>query len=150
MKIDMRKMIDQVRKFGSLLNEEVKNKEKQNLEILGAVISTEIGNEILKQGFQRKERRRGDTYFINVFENGLNTVITTQVHFKSSDLQVFFKIQSEGALKTSYNRLEKDKFNDELSSFFSKTINKIKEKKELGSFKDLVIDFNLEFFVDKI
>lgn len=146
----MRKMINQVKKFGSLLNEDFKNDEKQNLEILGAVISTEIGNEILKQGFHRVERRRGSTYFINVFENGINIVITTQVHFASSDLQVFFKIQLEGSAKTSTNKLEKDRINNEYNSLFSKIINKIKEKQNSGSFKDLVIDFNLEFFVDKI
>ena len=149
MENEMRKHIDQIKNFGKTLNESVYT-ESENYEMLGASISTIIGDSILKQGFNRISKKRGDKYFINEFKNGLDTHIITQVHFEGGKIQIFFKLQLEGKAKTNSTKSDIDRINAGYNALFSEIISNIKGKQENGEWKHLGIDFTVESHIDKL
>jgi hypothetical protein len=121
--------------------------ENENLEMAAASISKSIGDEILKQGFNRIVKKRSEDRFVNEYLNGVGTSITTQVHF-SNNINVFFKLQLEGPKKTNSTQQEKDRVNSEYTGLFDDIMQDILNDKEIGKFDHLGIDFEIEYFVD--
>lgn len=102
-----------------------------------AVISSRIRFFILRQGFTRIEQRRTDDRFINVYENGVGTVITTQVYF-AGEIMVFFKINSKTTGQMNYN--DKERMNNGFTKLFNDIMNDI----------NLSQDKPVEFHIDKL
>ena len=133
---------------GLLINESVySNIEK--LEMVAASISTIIGDFILKQGFNRIDKKRSETRFINQYLNGVDILITTQVDF-SNDINVFFKIQLTGERKTNSTQQDLDRINGEYKKLFDSIMKEIDERKLSGDFDHLDVDFNIEYFIDSL
>ena len=123
--------------------------ENENLEMAAASISKTIGDEILKQGFNRIVKKRSENRFVNEYLNGVGTSITTQVDF-SNNINVFFKLQLEGTRKTNSTQQEKDRVNSEYTGLFDDIMQDILNDKEIGKFDHLGIDFEIEYFVDRL
>lgn len=145
----MRKHIDQVKNFGKILNENVFSNDER-FEMLGASISTIIGDKILKQGFNKIKTTRGGRYFINEFKNGLDTIVITQVYFSVGKIQIFFKLQLEGKSKFNSTKSDVERINDGYSSLFSKIIKDLKNKQETGEWNHLGVNFNIDYSIDKL
>jgi ADP-ribose pyrophosphatase YjhB (NUDIX family) len=92
-------------------------------EINSAHISVEIGNTIQKQGFSKIKIKRNEDTFINVYKNGLNTEITTQVNF-SDKIMVFIKVSSN----ISQTKQEEERFKNEYKKIFDSIINELKKE----------------------
>jgi hypothetical protein len=123
--------------------------ENENLEMAAASISKTIGDEILKQGFNRIVKKRSENRFVNEYLNGVGTLITTQVDF-SNNINVFFKLQLEGTRKTNSTQQEKDRVNSEYTGLFDDIMQDILNDKEIGKFDYLGVDFEIEYFVDRL
>lgn len=139
----MRKYLDVSKNF---INENFGNIN----ELFAASVSTTIGDKILEQGFNRTDRKRGSTYFINEYENGVNVAIITQVHFATSNIQIFFKLQLTGNRKTSSTNQEIARVNTEYKSFFEKIVSEVKQQIEKGEYDHLKGNFTIEYSVDQI
>ena len=134
MENDMRKLIDQVKNFGKLLNEsEIVDTNHEKYEMVGASISTIIRKELMELGFGNIDKKRDDNYFINQFKIGVGTIITTQVHFSEGKIQVFFKLLLKGNNETEFPKIF-----DEIKSI-------INNKHENGEWSHLGVDFTIEY-----
>jgi hypothetical protein len=145
---EMREQINKVKNWNQSLNENTYS-DFEKLEMIAASVSTKIGDSILKQGFNRTSKSRTDNRFINQYLNGVDTLITTQVDF-SNDINVFFKIQLEGSRKTNSTQQDINRVNSEYTRFFDQIMTDIENGKNNGDFNHLNIDFNLEYFIDKL
>ena len=143
MQKEFRSHINSVKKF---LNENADLHSKES-EMLAASISIMIGGKILKQGFDRVGQKRGGSYFINEYRNGLNTGIITQVHFKGDLVEVFFKLQLHDRPITDS---EKDRMNNEYSELFAGIMSDIQSKIDSGEFSHLNRDFKVDYHIDKL
>lgn len=121
----------------------------EKLEMIAASISTKIGDSILEQGFNRISKSRTDDRFINQYLNGVDTLITTQVDF-SNGINVFFKIQLEGSRKINSTQQDINRVNSEYTKIFDQIMTNIKNEKNNGVFNHLNIDFNLEYFINRL
>ena len=145
---ETREQIDRVKNWKPILNESSEDYNKK-LEMVAASISTKIGDSILRQGFIRTFKSRTDNRFINQYLNGVDTLITTQVDF-SDNIKVFFKIQLEGLRKTNSTQQDINRVNLEYTEFFNNIMTNIENVKNNGYFNHLNVDFNLEYFIDKL
>lgn len=145
---ETREQIDRVKNWKQFLNENT-HSDFEKLEMVAASISTKIGDSILRQGFIRTSKSRTDNRFINQYLNGVDTLITTQVDF-SDNIKVFFKIQLEGLRKTNSTQQDINRVNLEYTEFFNNIMTNIENVKNNGYFNHLNVDFNLEYFIDKL
>ena len=144
---EMREQIDRVKNWKQFLKENTYS-DFAKLEMIAASISTEIGKEIIRQGFDMISQRRQEDSFMNQYKNGVETVITTQVVF-SKDINVFFKIQLEGKRKITSSQKDIDDVDKEYTELFDQIMTDIKNKINNGDFNHLNIDFNLEYFINE-
>lgn len=86
---------------------------------------------------------------MNQYKNGVELVITTIVDF-SKGMNVFFKIQLEGMRKSTLTQQDIDRTNLECTTFIGRIMTDIQNEIDNGEFNHLDIDFNLEYFIDKL
>lgn len=132
-----------------ILNENAYS-ENEYLEMAAASISKKIGDDILKQGFNRIDKRRSEDRFMNQYLNGVDMLITTQVHFSDNIINVFFKLQFEDLRKTNATQQEKDRANSEYKNLFDDIMMDIIDDKSNGEFNHLKVDFEIEYFIDEL
>lgn len=140
---------DELNSKKQFLNENWAYSDFQKLEMIAASISTKIGIEIQKGGFGKISQKRQEYSFMNQYKNGVELVITTIVDF-SKGMNVFFKIQLEGMRKSTLTQQDIDRTNLECTTFIGRIMTDIQNEIDNGEFNHLDIDFNLEYFIDKL
>ncbi len=140
---------DELNSKKQFLNENWAYSDFQKLEMIAASISTKIGIEIQKLGFGKISQKRQEYSFMNQYKNGVELVITTIVDF-SKGMNVFFKIQLEGMRKSTLTQQDIDRTNLECTTFIGRIMTDIQNEIDNGEFNHLDIDFNLEYFIDKL